>query len=63
MPLAQRLMAISVGALIDTVNLTNLMLPGEVSPFEEPAGAEEVAVAVCQDRAYRFLLRECPSTV
>ena len=39
------------------------MLPGEVSPFEEPAGAEQVAVVVYQDRAYRFLLRECPSTV
>ena len=56
-------MAISVGALIDTVNLTNAMLLGEVSPFEEPAGAEEVVVAVYQDRAYRFSLRECPSTV
>ena len=39
------------------------MLLGEVSPFEESVGAEKVAVAVCQDRAYRFLLRGCPSTV
>ena len=56
-------MAISVGASIATVNLTNAMLLGEVSPFGEPADAEEVAVAACQDRAYRFLSRECPSTV
>jgi hypothetical protein len=56
-------MAISVGALMYTVNLTNAMLLGEVSPFGEPVGAEEVAVAACRDRAYRFLSREYPSTV
>lgn len=56
-------MAISVGTSINRVNLTNAMLLGEVSPFEEPAAAEEVVVAAYQDRAYHFLLRECPSTV
>jgi len=64
-PLAQPSMANSVGASINTNQVDGIgaMPLGEVSPFGEPGGAEEVAGAVCRGRAYRFLSRGCPSTV
>ena len=65
LPLAQPSMANSLGASINTNRADGIgaMPLGEVSPFGEPGGAEEVAGAVCRGRAYRFLSRGCPSTV